>query len=366
MIVLSLACIGLQAVPDGTGTTGATVGDVSLSQAAVDFGAVAVGGQGVQALTLSNGGTRPSHILAEITGEGFSVDRTEFSLVRAGEEVLTLEFAPDAAGDFDGELLLTIGDEPISVPLVGVGSTDVEDTGGDTGGPGGEITTDQPSLSFGNLDLYASSMMAVSVSNTGDAPLTVNSATSTDSAFALGGNLTPPRTLDPGESRVVEVTFTPTSEKTYAAELVLTSDDPDAPRTEIAMTGKGTNECDVCGPLITVDTGGSSDYAITDFNTLFGTDTRTVTIGNDGDQDLDISLVDVNNDFLQPCGTFSVGGGRATSVAPGRTTSFTISYKTTDTCLDIPQKSLDANVVHITSNDPAEPDYVIEVGGIGF
>ncbi len=364
MILVALACIGLQALPDGTAPAGATVGDVSLSQAAVDFGSVEVGSQGVQAITFENAGARPSHILAEVVGDGFSVDRTEFSLVKAGEEVLTLEFAPSAVGDFDGELLLTIGDETLVVPLVGAGEG--EDTGGGSGGPAGEITTDQPSLSFGNLDLYASSMMVVTVSNTGDAPLTVNSATSSDSVFALGGNLTPPRTLDPGESRVVEVTFTPTNEKTYAAELVLTSDDPSAPRTEIPMTGKGTNECDVCGPLITVDTGGSSDYAITDFNTLFGADTRTVTIGNDGDQDLDISLIDVNNDFIQPCGTFSVGGGRATSVAPGRTTSFTITYKTTDTCLDVPQKSLDANVVHISSNDLAEPDYVIEVGGLGF
>lgn len=364
MTLYALACIGLQAVPDGSGPTGATVGDVSLSQAAVDFGSVALGSQGVQAITLSNGGVRPIHILAEVTGEGFSVDRTEFSLVKAGEEAITLEFAPNAAGNFDGELLLTIGDDPLVVPLVGVGVAEGDGRG--TGDPAGQITTDQPSLSFGNLDLYASSMMVVTVSNTGDAPLTVNSATSSDSVFALGGNLTPPRTLDPGESRVVEVTFTPTNERTYADELILTSDDPDAPRAEIPMTGKGTNECDVCGPLITVDTGGSSDYAITDFNTLFGADTRTVTIGNDGDQDLDISQVDVNNDFLQPCGTFSIGGGRATSVAPGRTTSFTITYKTTDTCIDVPQKALDANVVHITSNDPAEPDYVIEVGGIGF
>jgi hypothetical protein len=339
----------------------------------VDFGAVEVGGEQEETLVLTNGDGGLVHVNATVTGEGFSADEVGFDLVRSGEQVITLRFSPGDVGPFTGSLGLDIGPEShTDVALHGEG-TEGGGGGGDTGGgggddPAGELTTDVPSLAFGTLDLGATSMKQVTVTNTGDGPLTVSSATSSDTAFVLGGNLTPPRTLDPGEERVIEVTFSPGAEKAYSANLVLKSDDPGAPKTTLAMSGTGEDQCDVCSPRIDVNTGSSSDYEITDFVSAFGTkDSRTVTIGNDGDMDLDVTGVQVKNDFLQTCGTFTVSGWKgATSVKPGRTTTFTVTYEATDTCLDVPQKAIDANVVHILSNDPAEPDYIIELGGLGL
>ncbi len=370
-VLVVIGCIGLQAVPDDTEGGSTSIGGVTVSASAIDFGAVNVGDFAEELLVLTNDGKSAAHVGAETTGTGFTANLTGFDLVREGEEVITLTFEPDAEGAFTGSLALAVGEETITVPLSGSGVVGGEDT--DTGGGGGsdgELTTDQPSLSFGSLDLGASSMMQVTVSNTGAGPLTIDSATTTDGAFTLGGNLTPPRTLDPGDERVVEVTFTPTSEKTYSANLELVSDDPNAAKTKIALSGKGEDLCDVCSPLITVDTGSSSDYAIDDFfsiSSLSTEDARTVTVGNDGDEDLDISDIVVNNDYLAPAGTFRLSGSHgASTVAPGRTITFTITFSASDSCIEAPLRELDTNLVHIYSNDPVESDYVIELSGIGL
>lgn len=363
-LLVLLGCIGLQPVPEGSrGPT--AIGDVSVSLSAVDFGEVELGSSAEERLVLTNTGRSSEEVSAVVTGTGFSANLTAISLVGDGEEVITLTFEPDGEGAFTGDLALTVGEDAISVPLSGSGVRVERDT---ADGEGGELSADQPSLSFGTLDLYASSMMQVSVTNTGSGPLTVDSVITTDGAFTLGGNLTPPRTLDPGEERVVEVTFTPSVAKNYSANLELASDDPNGGTTRIALSGKGEDRCDICSPLITVDTGGPSDYAIDDFLSIFGSkDTRTVTIGNDGDEDLVVSGIAVNNDFILTCGNFALGGwGGSETVAPGRETTFTITYKATDPCLDAPVRELDVNVAHIYSNDPVESDYVIELSGVGL
>ncbi len=369
MVILVLAaCVGLQAVPDGTDSAPVSFGGLTISHAAVDFGSVTVGDEATESLVLTSEGSTAARVEVALTGAGFAADKTEITVLKLGEEVVSLSFAPEEVAEYAGELTLSVAGESLVVPLSGSGTDEwTEDTGDDTDAEGGELSTDVPSLAFGSLDVDDSSMKSVTVSNTGTAALTVDSATSSDTAFVLGGNLTPPRTLDPGESRVIEVVFTPTTEKSYNAELTLVSDDPTSPRVKIAMSGTGINECDICGPLIEVDTGGSSDYSLTDFLSFFGsTDSRTISIGNDGDEDLEVRSIDVNNDFLATCGTFwlSSWGGSAT-VKPGKSTSFTLNYKATEACLDVSQKSLDANVVHINSNDKAEPDYIIEIGGTG-
>ncbi len=365
--LLLTACIGLQPIPaeGGGGAKSQTVGGVTISATLLDFGELDVGDLGEEALVLTNTSGRVVHVSSELTGEYFSVNSTGLDLESETETVLTLSYEPLVAGEHEGSLDFKLGGESASVALVGVAGGEGDDSGGSTSG--GELTTDQPSLAFGKLDVYASAMKQIVVTNTGTEALTVDSAMIADSAFAIGGNLTPPRTLDPGDYRVIEVTFTPSAEKVYSTNLVLESDDPGSPTTRIALTGEGVDTCDVCSPLIEVDTGGTSDYAITDFFSIDGAaDDRTITVGNDGDEDLVVSDVEVANDILASCGTFSLSGWTGSkTVAPGKTTSFKVAYRgdASSTCLDLSFKDLDSNVLHIISNDPVESDYVIELQG---
>jgi hypothetical protein len=364
--LLLAACIGLQAIPDGkdSGSVSQTVGGITLDATRLDFGELDVGDIGEEALVLTNLSGKLVHVNATIAGEHYGVNSTGLDLEDETETVLTITYEPDATGEHEGVLSLEMGGEAATVDLFGSAVGEGGDTGSNSGS-GAEISTDQPSLAFGKLDLYSASMKQLVVTNVGTDPLSISAATSSDTAFVLGGNLTPPRTLDPGEYRVVEVTFTPTAEKSYSANLTLTSDDPGAPTTRIALTGEGVDLCDVCSPLLEVDTGGSSAYAMTDFLSIYGSsDARTITVGNDGDEDLVVSDVEVKNDIIPSCGTFTLSGWTGSkTVAPGKTTSFKVTYKGDGTCVDLSFKELDNNVLHIYSNDPVEDDYVIELQG---
>jgi hypothetical protein len=137
----------------------------------------------------------------------------------------------------------------------------------------------------------------------------------------------------------------------------------------ISLQGDGVDLCDICSPLIEVETGGDP-YTIDDFfsvSALNLADERTVTIENVGDEDLVVSNVSVTNDPIFTCGEFSVSGwGSAETLRPSDTTSFTIAYLASGTCVEAANAGMDWNILHILSNDPSQGDWMIELGGAGI
>ena len=373
MLVLFLAgCIGLQPIPDdGTEDSAppsGSVGGLTVASTVVDFGTVAPDDLAEQTLLLTNDSNTSIDVAMTLSGDAFEVDQANLSVLMGKGAVLTLGFQPDDVGEYAGSLMLSADGDHLEVSLVGVADDGAPADTGDTETPSAaDIAADTTRLEFGTIDVDSSSMLQVYISNEGTDVLTVDDAMAGDAAFALGGNLTPPRDLDPGESRVIEVTFTPTVEKTYSSTLTVTSSDSDEKTLTITLTGTGEDTCDYCTPRIVVDTGGDP-YAISDFFSFLGSeDSRTITINNEGDELLNVSDVSVNNDFLATCGRFRIKSwGGSTNLTPGASTSFELSYTATGKCIELPQKSLDCNVVHILSNDPAEPDYVIELSGGGI
>ena len=372
VVLVLLGCIGLQPVPDLTSGDSApqtgSVGGVTVSNTVVDFGTVAPDDLTEETLVLTNDSESAITVALTLSGSPFEIDQTSLSVMKGREEVLTLGFQPDDVGEYEGSLMIAAGGDHLEVALSGVADESIpEDTGDTESGNKADIAADTTRLDFGTIDVDSSSMLQVYISNDGTDVLTVDSASSSDAAFVLGGNLSPPRDLDPGESRVIEVTFTPTSNKTYTGTISVKSNDSDEKTLSISMTGTGEDTCDYCTPRIDVNTGGDP-YSMPDFFSVLGSeDSRTVTVSNDGDEVLNVSDVSVNNDFLATCGEFKVKGwSGAKTLTPGASTSFEISYKSDGTCLEVPQKSLDCNVAHIISNDPSESDYVIELGGAGI
>ena len=134
-----------------------------------------------------------------------------------------------------------------------------------------------------------------------------------------------------------------------------------------SLNGEGADLCDVCSGIISVDTGGDP-YTLDSFVSIFGIPaTETVVISNIGDMDLSVSDVYVNNDTVSTCGDFSIAGWRgATVLAAGDTARFEVSYRATSVCVEVPLTAFDENVIHILSDDPSQPDYVIELSAIGL
>ncbi|MFZ5475203.1 MAG: choice-of-anchor D domain-containing protein [Myxococcota bacterium] len=371
-ILLLSACVGLDPVPqrekqpeEGDTTS---VGSLSLDATEIDFGPVDVGDEATRALALTNTGEGPLHVEATLRDEGvFTVDQTALDL--EGTVTLTLGFQPDDATSYAGALALSLDNgDSLELPLLGegVGEGAGDDTGDtDTPGPGeGALSLTPARHDFGTLDLGDSDVATFVVENTGDADVLVTDASVDDRAFTVAGDLTPPQVLSPGDRVELEVTFAPTAASTYGADLVVTSDAGDATS---SLTGEGVDRCDICSPIIDVDTGGDP-YSMTDFFSFNGsTDSKTVTVQNVGDLDLEVSNVLVNNDAIATCGEFAIGGwSGAITLAPWDSTAFTIEYTADGSCLDVPYPSFDANVVHILSDDPGTSDWVIEVGGAGL
>ncbi|MBM4389864.1 MAG: choice-of-anchor D domain-containing protein [Deltaproteobacteria bacterium] len=367
MILFALACFGLQGVPGGKDTASDSggpgeVGDLGVSSTFIDFGEVQPGDMREESLTLSNEGSAEVKVEAVLEGEAFSLDLSSLDVGPGASEVLTLSFEPEAEGEYAGVVTLSTGDEALDVALAGSAS----DEAPDDSGPAGDISVDPTSLTFSTLTVGDTEMQSLTVRNVGDDVLTIVDFATSDSAFTTRGNLDPGDAIDPGDERTLEVYFEPSAAGLYSAKLTLESDDPDERNLDVALSGGAEEGCTVCAPRIDVDTGGDP-YAITDFAAWFGPDTRTIVVSNDGDQVLTVNSVYVNNDMFSTCGEFYVSGwGGMTSLAPGDSTSFSLTYDAVAECIELAWKSLDQNVLHIISNDPAEPDYVIELQASGF
>lgn len=393
LCLLLSACVGLQRTTptkDDTGApadSGITVGELSIDVSEVDFGDVSIGMSADRSVTLTNTAGDIARLAAVLDGDGgFTLSDTSITVPGDGTSVLTLGFEPDFAGDYAATLTLSPidGTDPIAVPVSGHG-VDPDDTGsgnggdnggdsgGETGGDNGGSTTDADitvsptSHDYGTLDLGDTANTTFTVRNDGVADLLVSDLRSSDGAFTVtGGTLALPQVLSPGSSKTVQVTFSPSAVRAYNGTLSVISDDPDEGTTAITLTGEGADMCDICAPLIVVDTGGDP-YSVTDFISVLGsTDTRSWTIINEGDQDLQVTDVYVNNDAFAPCGEFSTPAFSPTTLSPGSRTRFNISYRATDVCIEVPNPSFDMNVLHILSNDPSQGDYVVELGGGGI
>lgn len=346
----------------------AVFGQVTLSASALDFGEVDVGDTATRSLTLRNDGDAPVEFLnvQVLDSDAFRVATTLLGDLQAGGElVLELEFTPDAGGAFLGTLVLetnAAGAETINIPLSGDGHTGTGgDSGDDSGGGGGDddpwLILSASAVDFGTVDLGSSGTQSMTVSNTGDGDVLVKAFTFSSTEFSWGKEFSVPYVLGAGATRSFTLSFTPTDEAPTTGTVTLTSDDPNAPALVVSVKGQGYDRCTLCTGDPWVDTG-SAGYL--DLGASFGTKlTTSVQVWNNGDLDLAISSVEVENGldiFGVSPGEFAVSGFSGPKVvAPGATISFTVSYSSVGNSVD---SSAD-HVLHIYSDSSINPDYAV-------
>ena len=105
-----------------------------------------------------------------------------------------------------------------------------------------DIDVTPASHDFGEVTAGSSATAVVTLSNLGDADLTVDSlafAPQIDS-FSMTPPLTLPITIAPEGTHEITVRFAPATVGDFASVLQITSDDPDEPLVEVALTGVGS------------------------------------------------------------------------------------------------------------------------------
>ena len=346
-------------------------GGVEILPGSVDFGKVRLGSEDSATVTLTN--TLSTEVMisnAYLSGsDDFTLSEdVELPLTMSGDatRVLTLTFAPSARSTANSTLYVGVAGE--------VGYAEIDVTGqGKEGGSSSDDTGDwtenaslsasPSSIDFGTVPVLNSSSQPLSVTNTGTTDVLITELNITNSAFSVESSFSIPALLVPGATTSIPLTFSPESEGLYEAILDINTD-PEGASVYVDLDGLGSAaECSICAPVLSVSTSSGSSTGL-DLTPpfLYGcTANGSVTLSNAGDQTLEITGVSIQNDSISTCGTFSRSWAGATTLEPGLTTTVAVDYITDTGCLEIPYPSWDQNVMHIYSNDPSQPDKVVEL-----
>lgn len=201
---------------------------LTISPSFVSFGQVAVGSSSSVPVVITNSRSWNVTITGtQIMGSEFSMSGAQFPLTLGVGQSVTLKliFSPQSSGETGGSLAL-LGPW-MAIPLTGTGTTAVL----------GQLSVAPDPLSFGSVPVGTTQTQSISVSATG-ASVTISSAASTSSEFALSG-ATFPFTIPAGQSASFNVAFTPNASGAQSGSLSFVSNASSSKMAE-PVSGTGT------------------------------------------------------------------------------------------------------------------------------
>jgi hypothetical protein len=100
------------------------------------------------------------------------------------------------------------------------------------------LTINATTINFGNVTLNTTATQSMTLSSTGTAAVTVNSATITGTGFSLSG-MTFPATLNPGQNAALNVAFNPTASGVASGTVTISSNSSTNPSMQVTLSGAG-------------------------------------------------------------------------------------------------------------------------------
>ena len=195
------------------------------------------------------------------------------------------------------------------------------------------ISLSSSSLSFGSINVGASSQQSLTISNTGTAALSISSITSTIGAFTVSPTSF---SVAAGGNQTVTVTFAPSAATSYSGTITINHNASGSPTT-VSVTGTGVA---APAPAILVS---ATSLVFGTVNT--GTSTqKTFTVSNSGTATLNVSNITSTN------GAFSVSPTSFSIPSGGSPQTVTVSF--TPTALQTYSATL--SVAHNASGSPSQ------------
>jgi hypothetical protein len=267
------------AVVNLSGTaSAATSPQLTLSAASLTFGNVTVNSASTLPETLTSTGTAPVTINSGTpSGIGFTVSGATFPVtLNPGQSVtLKVRFDPTAAGAASGQLTIQSNSSTNGTAVV-----NLDGTGTTAASP--QLTLSAGTLTFGNVTVNTPSTQPVTLTSSGTAPVTVNSAALAGTGFTMSG-ATFPVTLNPSQSVTLNVQFDPTATGPASGQLTIQSDSSTNSTAVVNLSGTGTA---ATSPQLTVSAASLTfgdvtvNTASTQPVTLTSTGTAPVTINS--------------------------------------------------------------------------------------
>lgn len=287
----------------GTGTGP----ELAVDTTALTFGEVSVGSEAIRNLTIRNGGSGTLTV-DRLGTEGanataFSANRTSLTIPSGAQRTVRVSFVPTASGPAEANLTIgTARAENGRVALRGVGAE-------------ANLTVSPVAVAFGSVSAGQQVTRNVTITNPGNAPLAIASATlrgrnasqyDIDAAAATGA-------LGPGASREFAVTFQPTSDGSVSATLSLSTNDTSLPTYQIRLGGS------VTAPNVRVSPGSLNfgEVRVTE------TATRNLTVSNTGNAPLEVAGAAFSSGLVRAA---SLRTATPLTIAPGASRELTVTF----------------------------------------
>lgn len=201
---------------------------------------------------------------------------------------------------------------------------------------GGDVVSN--ALDFGTVN--GETVKTVTITNSGKVAMeniTLTETADADNAFAYAA--LSKTTLAAGESMDVNVTFSPTTTKTYTGTFVVDADDVDAITVNVTATYSNAPA------TIAVNIGNVAVGGTVAFGEVGKQADKTFTVANDGDQTLNVTIASSNTtDFTVSPSALAVAGHTSET--------FTVTFLYDATALDVEKT---ANITVTPSNDGLSP-----------
>ena len=321
---------------------------VALSGSSLSFGAQTVDtSSGTQSITVTNSGTASLSISAvNVAGDfGFTGCASPLTLSPGASCTLSIYFFPTTTGDLAGSVSIVsnASGSPHVITLGGTGTPE----------PVPAIALAPSSANFGTILVGQSATQVLALSNPGTANLDISSisviemvpppAAMRAKAISFTQTNDCPLALAPSAACNITVTYAPASAGSHAGELRIVSNA--APSPLVALLSGSAN------PATTADlqlSASSVTFAPQFPNTTSAA--QSVTLTSSGTAPLVISQVTASGDF-------AFSGCGPSTLAPGATCSFAITFKPFS-------EGAHSGSIVITSNAPGSP-HTLSLSGTG-
>jgi len=315
-----------------TGTGISTSAIATLSPSSLTFASQVVGTASArQSVTLSNTGNAPMTISGiQSVGDFAETNNCPPSLAAGSACTIYVTFTPTVAGTRTGSISVndSATGSPQSMNLSGTGVT-----------PTATVVLSPTTLTFASqLVGTSSASQAASLSNTGDAALTISGIQSTGD-FVETNNC--PMSLAAGSACTISVTFTPTAAGTRTGTVNINDFATGSPQS-VSLSGRGISPTAV----VTV-----SPSSLTFASQVVGTSSasQAVNLSNTGNAALTIS-------GIQSAGDFAATNNCPASLAAGSACTINVTF--TPTVAGTRSGSL-------TINDSENSPQIVAVSGVG-
>lgn len=282
---------------------------LTLSVARLNFGDVTVNAATTQSLTLTSTGTSPVTINSvAITGAGFAILDGHWPTTLNPTESMTVrvQFDPTTTGVANGQIAISSNSSTGSTAIVTTSGTS-------TAAASPQLAVSAGSLSFGSVTVNTATTQPLTLTSTGTAPVTVNSAAIAGAGFAIVGRSFP-ITLDPLQSITLQVQFLPEATGAASGQITISSNSSSGSMTGVALSGTSAA---AASPQLAVSAGSLSFGSVT-VNTAT---TQSLTLTSTG-----TAPVAVKAPAIVGAGFTIVGGGDATTLNPGQSTTLQVQF----------------------------------------